>query len=113
MRKTFCDRCGEECISVIGRMHLSVEHFRPSNRERVAEDEFAPVDLCSGCKEALRSWFRELGKSWPSIPAHMKEDSAYPQDVPESLGMAAQDLNHPGDIDYMPPRDSLAEGLPQ
>ena len=90
MRKTFCDRCGEECIAVIAHMHLSVEHFRPSNREQVAEDEFAGVDLCSGCKEALRNWFRELGQSWPSMPTHAKD-----MDVPESFTMAAQDLDAP------------------
>jgi hypothetical protein len=79
-------------------MHLIVEHYRPSNRQQVATDDFSPTDLCGSCKEDLRRWFTEHGKPWPPPQEHMKEmamteDTAYvDRAVPESLTRAAEDL---------------------
>lgn len=52
MQKTFCDRCGTECVHYSGRLYGHITHFT-SQGEEVGEDSIKPLDLCKGCTEIL------------------------------------------------------------
>lgn len=58
MRKTYCDRCGEECHYRNGHLHLSEQHRTASGQE-VGMDEYGPADLCGACIDLLREWVGE------------------------------------------------------
>lgn len=48
MRKTFCDRCGVQCVNTVVHLHGAIEHTT-SRGENVGHDEIRPVELCDGC----------------------------------------------------------------
>jgi hypothetical protein len=58
-QRTFCDRCGKQCLGHLRSViHLTELHFADANpREPVGEDSYRPADLCDVCtviiKEAL------------------------------------------------------------
>jgi hypothetical protein len=58
-------------------MHLMIEHFRPSNREQVGEDEYGPPDLCGSCIDELLIWFAMKGKDWPAIRRPKEADATW------------------------------------
>ena len=61
MRKTFCDRCGEECVNSVVHVHISETHT--TNRaEVVGDDEYAPAELCHSCGDALKEFLPSLGR---------------------------------------------------
>jgi hypothetical protein len=51
MTRTFCDKCGAECVS--STTSVAVRTVHRSGGQYVAEDEHRPVDLCFGCGTEL------------------------------------------------------------
>ena len=70
MRKTFCDRCGAECINTTGHIGGHIEHSTRAG-ETVGVDELMSSDLCKTCTEATVKFLglvlrpRELEKDGP------------------------------------------------
>jgi hypothetical protein len=48
MRKTFCDRCGEQCVNTIVHLYGTVEH-QTNQGEQVGGDDIKQVELCNRC----------------------------------------------------------------
>jgi hypothetical protein len=57
MQKTYCDKCGAECVNYIARMYGSVQHTT-SGGEQVAEDDIRALELCRGCFEPLAAEYK-------------------------------------------------------
>jgi hypothetical protein len=57
MRKTFCDRCGGECINTTVILSVRQEH-RTSDGAHVGEDEYKPLDLCNDCGALVKELVR-------------------------------------------------------
>lgn len=72
MRRTFCDRCGGECVNTTGHFGGHVEHTTRQG-EQVGFDEMPSVDLCRDCTAAVAEFAglkvtpRELGKDGPGF----------------------------------------------
>ena len=71
MRRYFCDRCGEECASSIIHLHLNEEHYT-NNHELAGVDDYAGLELCRPCGNALRDWFSARGRTWPARRTEME-----------------------------------------
>lgn len=52
MRRTFCDRCGAQCVNTTGHVGGYVEHTT-SQGQQVGTDELVPGDLCKDCTTAV------------------------------------------------------------
>ena len=70
MRRTYCDRCGGECLGRVGRLMLAVSHYAKGAVE-VGEDEYRPRDLCGTCLDVLVDMF------------HLEAEPRMPRDQPE------------------------------
>jgi len=58
MQKTFCDRCGAECVNYYATLNVQAVH-QTSSGQMVAE-EFPPgpaPQLCRVCKDSLEAWY--------------------------------------------------------
>lgn len=53
--KTYCDRCGRECTSRRGHLHLT-EMSMTNKAEVVSADDYRPVDLCDHCIDATKAF---------------------------------------------------------
>jgi hypothetical protein len=56
MQKTFCDKCGAECVNYTARFSGIITHTT-SQREEVGEDYLGQKELCKDCTEALAAAF--------------------------------------------------------
>lgn len=56
MQKTFCDKCGAECVNYKMIVQGHVEHST-SQGEEVGEDYLGRRELCRGCGEAMITAF--------------------------------------------------------
>lgn len=65
-RKTFCDRCGTECVNFVGRITGFVVHTTAQG-EVVGEDHFESQDVGSCCWDAVAT-FLGLKLTAPSDP---------------------------------------------
>ena len=54
VRKTFCDRCGAECVNTTGHFGGHVEHTT-SKGETVGIDEIEPMHLCNACIDVAQA----------------------------------------------------------
>lgn len=80
MRRTYCDRCGNECEARVGHLHLAVMH-QTNKGEAVSHDEFKPVELCGHCTDALTGFIGpELALFQPQEP--LGPDSMMARAVP-------------------------------
>lgn len=59
MRKTFCDRCGGECVNRTVIVSVAEQHTTAAG-EPVATDEWRPVELCGPCGDAVKAGMPEL-----------------------------------------------------
>jgi hypothetical protein len=85
MRKTFCDKCGAECVHSVFRCTFQVTHFTTANggnQEEIGEDEFPWVDLCHDCGEEVQAF---LGDA-------LKEPRHYERDQPAVERMALDEI---------------------
>jgi hypothetical protein len=83
VRKTFCDRCGAECVNTIGRIWGSVDHQTKAG-EHVGNDELRPTDLCKACMD----WVVEaLGLKLVPVMPLTEDSSARYQPHPPQPGL--------------------------
>ena len=57
MRKTFCDRCGAECVNFTAELHLAMTHT--TNRGEHLDSEYNEPkgkQLCATCTRSLEEW---------------------------------------------------------
>ena len=86
MRRTFCDRCGGECVNTTGHLSGHVEHTTKRG-EQVGFDEMPSVDLCKDCTTAVIEFAglkvrpRELEKDGPGFSAMMIGNTGGPHYV--------------------------------
>lgn len=71
--KTYCDRCGTECVNYTLNLYGNARHTT-SQGEQVAYDEVKPVELCLGCEQGLAGY---LG---PAFRISHDSDSSEPAD---------------------------------
>jgi hypothetical protein len=53
MRKTFCDRCGTQCVNVTIHLNGAVSHTT-NQGEIVGTDEIRPFEVCKNCFTLLQ-----------------------------------------------------------
>jgi NMD protein affecting ribosome stability and mRNA decay len=91
VRRYFCDRCGEECASSIIHLHLNEEHYT-NNHELAGVDDYAGLELCRPCGDALQDWFAARGRTWPARRTEMEmEQPLYAEDRRAHLPMIEAD----------------------
>jgi hypothetical protein len=56
MQRTFCDRCGVECVNTTAHVAISVRHHMKDGKY-VGEDEYKPAELCASCLKELEEFF--------------------------------------------------------
>ncbi len=95
MRRTFCDRCGGECVNTVGHLYGVIEHLT-SGGEQVGQDELKPVDLCHSCIRLGAAQFgmvaqpRELEKPMLSAAGAMtREVDSYGTSLREPPGQGS------------------------
>lgn len=56
MQKTFCDRCGGECVNFYVSLHAS--GYATTSRGQIADELYSPgqVQICRACTDALREF---------------------------------------------------------
>lgn len=56
MRKTFCDRCGQECLNYHADLSVNGTHTT-SQGVTVSDDDYRPPSqLCRHCTQSLVTW---------------------------------------------------------
>jgi len=56
MKKTFCDRCGKQCVNTTVVISVRVVHHTKTG-EYVGDDEHKPIEVCTDCEYELRQLF--------------------------------------------------------
>ena len=53
-KRTFCDRCGAQCVNTIIMLHIvTVHHMKDGTY--VGEDEHKPIELCLNCADEVKA----------------------------------------------------------
>jgi hypothetical protein len=76
MRKTFCDKCGDECVNGVDRIYFTREHTT-NQGEVVGQDSTDGSELCLTCGDAAR---KVLGLKPLTDPLMYDEN-----DVPQAI----------------------------
>ncbi len=79
MRRTFCDRCGAQCVNTTVRLHGAIEHSTSAG-EQVGYDEIRPVEVCAACYRLVK---KLLGLE--EIPQERDTDSVMASPVNRAL----------------------------
>ncbi len=69
MRKTYCDRCGVQCVNTMVHIHGVIQH-QTSQGESVGSDEIKPVEICLECYRLVKELL-----DLTEIPQEMDRDS--------------------------------------
>ena len=56
VKKTFCDRCGSQCINTTVNITIVVVHHT-KDLQYVGADEHKPIEVCLNCTDELRTLF--------------------------------------------------------
>lgn len=53
-KRTFCDRCGTQCVNTIVNLHIVTVHYMKDG-VYVGEDEHKPIELCLNCTDEIKA----------------------------------------------------------
>jgi hypothetical protein len=77
MRRTYCDRCGNECEARVGHLHFAVIH-QTNKGETVSHTEYKPVELCGHCTDAVQDFVGEVLSMYEPGPGPDSAMMAHP-----------------------------------
>ena len=90
--RTFCDRCGRECVAGMRRsvLHMTELQFATGHPEHpVAEDSYRPADLCDICTYLIKGALGDALKIGHHAETGPDSEMAMAMDAPPIPGWDA------------------------
>jgi hypothetical protein len=70
MKKTFCDRCGAQCVNTTVMVHIMTLHHTKDNTH-VGEDQHDPAEICLNCASEVEAVIPQAFKLLQRDEEHM------------------------------------------